>query len=176
MVIRDLFPKGLVHWLVLPRLEMVEEIGLLNASHLDLLHKMSQKVKTLEALARAELKDEGAEFLVGFHSMPSMKLLHLHFISAELGGARLSRSSHWISFTTSFFIPLDTLIQRLTDTGETQIDTKIESKLKKAKPQCPICNKVYPASDEGVIQIKAHYSICYKAQREAKGKTQLAQL
>ena len=145
---------------------MVEEIGHLNASHVDLLTLMVQKAKDLEPKARLELGDEGAQFLRGFHSMPSMKLLHLHVISAELQGPRLLTPSHWASFTTTFFIPVDTMLLRLQETGKTQIDLNIERKLKKSTPTCPICKSTFRNNNEGVVDAKAHYKTCYQQKHQ----------
>jgi aprataxin len=160
VVIRDKFPKGLVHWLVLPRKEMIEEIGLLDNSHLPMLRKMQTMEEELKALAVKETGDERLELWSGFHSWPSMKLLHLHLISADLNGPRLTSVSHWISFTTSFFIRLPTLIARIEEAGNPQIDLAAEKKLKRGKPTCPICQRAFHASEKGVIEAKLHYQTC----------------
>lgn len=160
IVIRDKFPKGTIHWLVLPRKEMIEEIEMLTADHVGMLELMSLKVKQLEALARKELEDDSIELWSGFHSWPSMKLLHLHLISSDLQGARLTSTSHWISFTTPFFIRLPIMIERLKETGQHGIDLATEKKRKNGKPTCPLCAAQFPSSEKGVIEAKEHYKAC----------------
>ena len=160
VVIKDKYPKGKIHWLVLPRQEMLEEICLLTSEHLPLLRKMQDLEKELIVMARKETGNESLECWSGFHSWPSMKLLHLHFISSELNGPKLTSASHWISFTTSFFIRLPIIISRIEKAGNPQIDLEAEKKLKKGKPTCPICLVSFPASEKGVQSVKEHYQTC----------------
>lgn len=167
LVIRDKFPKGLIHWLVLPRKEMLAEIGLLTGAQVDLVRGMCEMEKQLTVLARTELKDDSQEFWTGFHSVPSMKLLHLHFISADLNGPRMTKPSHWISFTTPFFIRLPDLLKRLEDSGSPQIDLEAEKKLKKGKPTCPICKLTFKNNEDGVVEAKKHYQDCRVAHQKA---------
>jgi len=167
VVIRDKFPKGLIHWLVLPRKEMLEEVGQLTGAHVGLLRGMCEMGKQLLALARSELNDETLECWTGFHSAPSMKLLHLHFISSDLNGDRMTKPSHWISFTTPFFIRLPDMLRRLEQAGNPQIDIEAEKKLKKGKPTCPICKLQFKNNEDGVIEAKKHYQSCRTSHIEA---------
>ena len=160
LVIRDKFPKGRIHWLVLPRKEMIEEIGLLTGAQVGLLKGMCEMEQQLTAMAREELKDDTLEFMTGFHSVPSMKLLHLHFISVDLSGARMTKPSHWISFTTPFFISLPEALKRLEEAGNPQIDLEAEKKLKKGKPTCPLCKLAFQNNENGVVEAKKHYQEC----------------
>lgn len=142
---------------------MIEEIEMLTTDHLEMLELMVLKAKQLEPKARLELNDDSVEFWSGFHSWPSMKLLHLHFISSDLQGARLTSTSHWISFTTPFFIRVEMMIERLKESGHHGIDLATEKKRKNGKPTCPLCAAQFPASEKGVIQAKEHYNTCRKA-------------
>ncbi|EFX01093.1 histidine triad nucleotide-binding protein [Grosmannia clavigera kw1407] len=52
-------------------------------------------------------RDWAAEVLVGVHAHPSMSHLHVHVLSRDMHSDRLRNSSHYNSFTTPFFVPLD---------------------------------------------------------------------
>ena len=141
---------------------MVEQISMLTADNLGMLELMVLKAKQMETIARKELNDDSVELWSGFHSWPSMKLLHLHLISSDLQGHRLITTSHWISFTTPFFIRLHEMIERLKETGLHGIDLATEKKRKNGKPTCPLCLSQFQASEKGVNQAKAHYELCRK--------------
>lgn len=175
IVIKDKFPKAKVHWLLLPRQEMPEEVEWLTASHVGLLERMCLKLNVIEELARKELEDESIQIWRGFHSWPSMKLLHLHVISSDLQGSRMTTTSHWISFTTPFFITLETMLQRLKETGLHQVVLEDEKKRKKGKPTCPLCLTEFHGSDKGVRAAKKHYDECRKA-KHLQEKLELAKI
>jgi hypothetical protein len=46
-------------------------------------------------------------FRLGFHSLPSMRQLHLHVISQDLSGEGMKKKAHYQRFVTPFFITLD---------------------------------------------------------------------
>lgn len=138
---------------------MVDQISNLNAEHVPLLEKMVDMVKTLKTLATKQGYDQ-TTFKYGFHAVPSMKLLHLHFISNDLNGAKMKTPGHWASFTTPFFIPLDDALRRLSENGKIDIDPDSEKNCKHAPPTCPNCNRVFSNSNDGVIHVKAHFQDC----------------
>lgn len=43
---------------------------------------------------------------IGFHAIPSLRLLHLHLISADLLAPALKKKHHWNSFATAFFVTI----------------------------------------------------------------------
>lgn len=159
LVIRDLYPKGTLHWLVLPRREMVDQIAHLTIAQLPLLEQLVDLVPTLTKIANAEPGHEHLEFMQGFHSVPSMKLLHMHFISTDLNGPRMTTPAHWVSFTSSFFIKLPDALQRLRE-GKISINADVEKKCKEAAPNCPKCLITFDKTKEGVVKVKEHFQTC----------------
>ena len=49
----------------------------------------------------------------GFHSVQSMNPLHMHIISNDFQSECLKNKKHWNSFTSPYFIHLDSLISHL---------------------------------------------------------------
>eukprot|EP00891_Asterochloris_glomerata_P006087 jgi/Astpho2/6087/Aster-04034 len=52
-------------------------------------------------------------FKLGFHSVPSMRQLHLHVISQDFNSISLKNKKHWNTFTTAFFLPLSEVLRKL---------------------------------------------------------------
>ena len=46
---------------------------------------------------------------LGFHAVPSLHLLHMHIVSADLDSLALKNKKHWNSFATHFFITVQQL-------------------------------------------------------------------
>lgn len=98
VVIKDKYPKAHYHFLVLPK-ENIHSIKEVQKKHEDLLEHME---KVGQEVAD---KQEGHEFMLGYHVVPSMHRLHLHVISTDFDSACLKNKYHWNSFTTDYFRP-----------------------------------------------------------------------
>ena len=61
---------------------------------------------------------------IGFHAVPSMRQLHLHVISQDFQSDALKNKKHWNSFTSEFFIEIDTFIRRLENEGTIQVRSR----------------------------------------------------
>mmetsp|Transcript_29843 Transcript_29843/g.47856 ORF Transcript_29843/g.47856 Transcript_29843/m.47856 type:complete len:254 (+) Transcript_29843:58-819(+) len=60
-----------------------------------------------------------AGWRIGYHAIPSMKLLHLHVISTDFDSPCMKNRKHWQSFTTDgFFIDSSRLLAALTGCSE----------------------------------------------------------
>lgn len=98
IVIKDMYPKAKVHYLILPK-EEINSIFKLNRSHIKLLEGFNQ--------IYVELKNSHKEFTLkaGFHAIPSMQRLHMHVISTDFISHSLKTKQHWNSFNTKYFVP-----------------------------------------------------------------------
>lgn len=111
VAINDLYPKAIHHYLVCPK-EDIPSLKSIQAEHLSLLQHM-HKVAT-----RLCDKHKEYEFLIGYHSVPSMDRLHLHVISTDFDSTHLKTKKHWNSFTTEFFRPSQQVIKELKENGK----------------------------------------------------------
>ena len=68
-----------------------------------------------------------SKFLIGFHSLPSLPLLHLHVISLDLMGACLSKKKHYNSFVTKFFLDVDAVIRDVETNGRVTINQDVSA-------------------------------------------------
>ncbi len=56
-----------------------------------------------------------ARLKIGFHAIPSLYPLHIHIISDDMESETMKNKKHWNSFTTSFFVELDFVMNLLRD-------------------------------------------------------------
>ncbi|KAF0689661.1 Aste57867_18898 [Aphanomyces stellatus] len=112
VVVADKYPKATCHLLVIPRGIMPIGVGDLTRDHLPLLRHMQSLVSSLSSLP----------LRVGFHSVPSMRQLHLHVISDDFISPALKHKKHWNSFTTAFFKPLDDVLESIVSHGHMHVD------------------------------------------------------
>jgi aprataxin len=144
VVIYDQFPKAMYHLLILPKDTTVIDMSHLTKEHIPLIQHMQfvgeqiikQYVIFISFLTRISLKSvikEKIEFKVGFHALPSLKLLHLHVISQDFVSKSLKKIEHWNSFTTNFFISPEFVLQELNEKGKVEIDQEEFAKIKESK-------------------------------------------
>ncbi|XP_004343458.2 aprataxin [Capsaspora owczarzaki ATCC 30864] len=130
MTIRDKFAKAKHHLLVLPLTE-IESVTALE--------KMKERADFAVSRLQAENRNQVASFRIGFHAVPSMRLLHLHVISQDFDSAHLKNKKHWNSFTTAFFVDYDKVVQQLQNTGQVKFDTNRYESMLKADMKCHVC-------------------------------------
>ena len=116
-----------------------EKVSDLNSSHLDLLLEMKELSKylsshiavtsqmnrnivnnntreSIELPVSSSSSSSGRkkiEIMVGFHIVPSLVPLHLHVISNDFQSDSLKTKVHYNSFSTDFFVPVDTVIRSI---------------------------------------------------------------
>jgi len=110
VVIRDKFPKSEHHFLVLPK-QKLTSLKSAGRDHVQLLEEMEAEGRKL-----AERFPQH-QFKLGYHAVPSMSQVHLHVISQDFNSPCLKHKKHWNSFTTTYFVPSETVLEELRSTG-----------------------------------------------------------
>jgi Scavenger mRNA decapping enzyme C-term binding/AAA domain len=168
IIIPDKFPKSRYHILVLARDQRLQ--GPLDLTIAD--SAVVQHMKTIgikyatEHYAPDSTGGENFEFSVGFHSVPSMRQLHLHVLSKDYDSVNLKNKKHWNSFTTPFFLDVDWVVDQLESLsgvgGSIQssqylnYDVEEKERLLKQPMRCPKCR----AALSRMPDVKAHVAIC----------------
>ena len=85
----------------------------------------------------------GPTFLLGFHSVPSMRQLHMHVVSTDFDSPALKHKKHWNSFTTPFFLPLPEVEAALAagGAGRVVVDVEAAEELLKGEMRCYKCGE-----------------------------------
>jgi len=78
---------------------------------------------------------------MGFHSVPSMKQIHMHIISQDFDSPNLKNKKHYLSFTTEYFVEADDFILRLENLGKIEFDRQQYEELLKGNLLCHLCKK-----------------------------------
>ncbi|URE49097.1 hypothetical protein MUK42_13977 [Musa troglodytarum] len=152
VVLNDLYPKAIKHVLVLSRLHGLDCLVDVRKEHLPLLKQMhSVGLKWAETFLR---KDSSLIFRLGYHSVPSMRQLHLHVISQDFDSVHLKNKKHWNSFNTSFFRDSAEAIKEIERHG---VATVIEDEsLLKMELRCHRCRSAHP----NIPRLKSHIANC----------------
>ncbi|KAG9143747.1 hypothetical protein Leryth_022869 [Lithospermum erythrorhizon] len=152
VVINDLYPKAQKHLLVLARIKGLDSLADVDKEHLSLLNKMHHiGLKHAENLLK---DDETLIFRMGYHSVPSMRQLHLHVISQDFNSNHLKNKKHWNSFTTLFFLDSVDVIEEVSRNGKPALIDD-ESHLK-MELRCHRCRSVHP----NIPRLKSHITSC----------------
>ncbi|KAI9327241.1 hypothetical protein DFJ73DRAFT_800944 [Zopfochytrium polystomum] len=146
VVVYDAFPKAQRHFLVLPRAK-IDNLTELQPDHLDILDEMKSEA---DAIAR-EFGDTH-KFRMGFHSVPSMKHLHMHVISDDMVSPALKNKKHWNSFTTPFFVAFDDVRRAVAGGRRILINVREKEELLKGPLQCHKCREEM----KNMPELKAH--------------------
>lgn len=123
VIIKDLFPKSMQHYLVLPRrLTHVHPLKVFqdDAEYYETIRKYVDLAKSLmatDSVGRGSPFGEGStvdEFtntfiMAGVHSIPSLRNLHIHVITKDFNSPRLKNKKHYNSFNTRFFVSFTAL-------------------------------------------------------------------
>jgi aprataxin len=150
VVAYDVYPKAVVHLLILPR-EHIQGPSSLTRQHLPLLQKMASLGSHL-GQKLCERDKSLVPCRLGFHAVPSMSQLHLHLISSDLRSDCLKNKKHWNSFTTSFFVRPQLWIAQLESEGRVVVDDVAEEAKLKAEMRCPFSG----ASLKNMPAVKQH--------------------
>jgi aprataxin len=123
VIIKDLFPKSMQHYLVLPRRQTHVhplEVFQNDPEHYETIQKYVELAKSLmatDSVGRGSPFGEGSindDFMntfimAGVHSVPSLRNLHIHVITKDFNSPRLKSKKHYNSFNTRFFVSFTAL-------------------------------------------------------------------
>ncbi|TPX69247.1 hypothetical protein SpCBS45565_g02519 [Spizellomyces sp. 'palustris'] len=154
VTIADLFPKAKYHFLVMPR-QIINDFEDLTVEHLTVLDDLRERAEQL--IASHHEQDPSLTFKCGFHALPSMRQIHLHVISTDFCSPNMFKSGqrkHWNSYNTSFFVPLETVRERLEKEGRIQFDILQNMHKLQAKILCNVCQ----SQARDMRELKVHLS------------------
>ena len=95
-------------------------------------------------------------FIIGFHAVPSMSRLHCHVISSDLISTGLRTKTHYNSFTTRFFVPLEVVLLELTTVGKFNVPHDKVNQLLKLDLKCHKCKR----GMKNMPTLKGHLEVC----------------
>jgi len=156
IAIYDAFPKAKFHLLVLPKVFI--ELNDLKKPHLDLLRHLHRVALHLIEGIRAESNSSSASepFRAGYHSVPSIKQLHLHVISADFDSPRLKDKKHWNSFQPPFLLDSADVMLRVETSGGLSVNRADAEALLKA----PLRSHRTKGDFKNMPLLKAHLASC----------------
>ncbi|XP_049407729.1 transcription factor bHLH140 [Solanum stenotomum] len=151
VVLNDLYPKAQKHFLVLARVEGLDRLEDVKKEHLTLLKTMhSVGLKWAEKLLS---ENNSLTFRLGYHSVPSMRQLHLHVISQDFDSNHLKNKSHWNSFNSPFFQDSVDVIDEVSQNGKAILK---DENILSMELRCHRCRSAHP----NIPRLKAHISSC----------------
>jgi aprataxin len=154
-VVNDAFPKSNIHMLVLPLDVKIQSLNDLNrlSGHVELLVHMKETAtryvnhfRELEGRQQevSAYDSEGVSpspsscpktpppmlwsrpFIMGFHAIPSLPMLHMHCMTLDLASPRIKKRAHYNAFATRFFLPVDEVIRDLSANGHVTLNQDVE--------------------------------------------------
>lgn len=151
VVINDQYPKARKHVLVVARQENVdglEDVGRENIKLVEEMHNVGMKW-----VKRFQDEDASLIFRLGYHSVPSMRQLHLHVISQDFESDHLKNKKHWNSFTTSFFRDSVDVLEEVKSQGRANVESEA---VLKGELRCNRCRSAHPT----ISKLKSHIRSC----------------
>ena len=100
------------------------------------MHGIAEKL--VEKIKREEPE---VNFYIGYHAVPSMKLLHLHVISDDFDSQRIRKLHHWNIFNTEYFIESREALKLIQEKGKILIDERKYDVILDSPAKCNICDK-----------------------------------
>ncbi|XP_078436435.1 APRATAXIN-like protein isoform X2 [Wolffia australiana] len=155
IVLPDLYPKAKKHVLVVSREENLDSLADVERKHQPLLRKLHEAA--MRWTSKFLEKDPSLTFRLGYHSVPSMRQLHLHVISQDLDSEHMKNKKHWNSFTTAFFRDSVDVIAEVEREGG--VASAAAERLLVAELRCHRCRSAQPS----LPKLKAHASRCRAA-------------
>ncbi len=95
--------------------EEIETIDVPSSSSSDFLSTPNQTILNTASRILLHNKLGTSRLKLGFHAIPSLYPLHIHVISDDMESETMKNKKHWNSFTTSFFVELDFVMNLLRD-------------------------------------------------------------
>lgn len=162
LVIYDGYPKASVHLLAVPLLDLrastfavppnsIYDLTSQSLPHLKRFHEYLARV-----VERVKERSKEAGMMLGYHVVPSLRVMHAHIISRDLyNSPHVKTRKHWQSFTKSpgLFLPFQELEaalergRRLAPPSGPAVEA-----LMRADFTCPRCFKSF----DSLLNVKAH--------------------
>lgn len=159
VVIADKFPKARHHLLLIPKDAEFRHAtpSTLTQAHLPKLRKLHKAALAFVGKYCTTVPGVSpADFRVGYHSLPSMKPLHIHMISQDFVSDALKTKKHFLSFTTLFFLPVKEVEETLEFSDGLSIEESAMEDQLKGPLQCHKCSRVHA----NMPALKAHLQSC----------------
>lgn len=153
VTIYDGFPKAKYHYLIVPK-EDIDSVAALRKKHLPLLMHMDKKANDL--VLRFKADDPDAVFRCGYHSVPSMKRLHLHVVSQDFNSFRMRKQHHWNTFNTEYFMDSELVVATIEDNGHIDVQEEFYELLLQLQMRCNYCSILCSSMDELKSHIRKH--------------------
>lgn len=155
VVFPDLYPKGKKHVLVISRWDGLDRLADVGKEHLSLLQNMHKLGEDWITCFLNE--DPSLIFRLGYHSVPSMRQLHLHVISQDFDSTCLKNAKHWNSFNSSFFQDSKKVLTELESHGKvTTCSKEEEARLLNSPLSCHRCKSIHKV----ITHLKDHIQKC----------------
>ncbi|AES59709.2 putative adenylylsulfatase [Medicago truncatula] len=152
VVLNDMYPKAQKHVLVLARSGGLDCLSDVQNEHLSVLKRMH--AVGLKWAEKFLSENSSLVFRLGYHSVPSMRQLHLHVISQDFDSKHLKNKKHWNSFNTAFFRDSVDIIDEVSIHGKATL--KDDDKLLSMELRCHKCKSAHP----NIPRLKSHISSC----------------
>ena len=177
-LVKDKYPKARLHLLLVIHDEFLpaRTVKQIETSQMSKLREISAFIDSLRKeiecnvaksdcpILSSSVRDELHSTLrqgslrIGFHAKPSLYPLHIHILSDDMDSPAMKNKKHWNSFTSAFFVPLQTVIDTLSRESEQQSmvhklppDYELEEMLK-GDLVCHKCAHSFP----NIPQLKRH--------------------
>ncbi|KAL8196717.1 hypothetical protein R6Q57_024560 [Mikania cordata] len=152
VVLNDIYPKAQKHLLVVARAEGLDRLADVTQEHLPILRTMHDVgMKWAHSFLQ---ENQSLVFRLGYHSVPSMRQLHLHVISQDFDSKHLKNKKHWNSFNSPFFRDSVDVIQEITEEGKPTLND--DEKFISMELRCNRCRSAHP----NIPRLKSHITIC----------------
>lgn len=89
-------------------------------------HNIANDITGGRLVGRVDPTSPLLQFRAGFHAIPSLNPLHLHFISQDFDSPFLKNKKHYLSFNTPFFLSLDYVIRQIEELGAVTMEAEDE--------------------------------------------------
>lgn len=170
VVVKDAFPKSIIHYLLLlrdPKITKQHPLTVFKDEALkEEVAKLIVKVKgiILERLTEEFDIEEDENFIqVGVHSVPSMANLHVHLMTRDFNSEKMKRKQHYNSFTTEFFVKFDELPL---ENGDKRLNAHaIEQVVKTSDMKCVYCGKNFKNK---FVELKKHLTMEFESKYKRK--------
>ena len=162
LIVDDRFPKSSVHRLIIPRDTTLLSLNDLTFQHVQLLtHMREVGLQHIQSLRSShDPRISCLKYIIGFHAIPSLPMLHAHLISLDLESEFLKKKKHYNSFATRYFLPIEDVIQDLGAHQAVTLNQNVEylEKLEDSPLACLWCGAPFA----NMPLLKAHLPTCTK--------------